>query len=275
MTPSFHIFEMQDKSIARIQEYSKLLKGEPFYFADSFGKDSCVVRDLLIHSGVPFETHHNITSCDPAELLKFGFKNHPEVIIHKPKATMYSLIERKGVPPTRMAPYCCDNLKERGGTGRFVITGIRAEESAKRAKRQMVENCYNDTSKRYLHPIIDWTGGSITGDPLGDVWEYIHAFKIPYCSLYEEGMSRIGCVMCPKSSLKNRLWEIERFPNKARGYLNCFRRALLVPHPTHKIQFQSEYDMMCWYVFGKKLKEVTNEKAMVIMNIGEKAGDAP
>jgi phosphoadenosine phosphosulfate reductase len=260
---------MQTKAIKRIQEYSKLLHGELFYFADSFGKDSCVVRDLLIRSNVPFETHHNITSCDPPELLRFGFKNHPEVIIHKPVKTMYQLIEKKGVPPTRMVAYCCDHLKERGGSGRFVVTGVRADESSKRATRQVAETCYRDPTKRYLNPIIDWTCGDVTGTPIGDVWEYIHAFNIPYCSLYDEGMTRIGCPLCPKASIKHRLYEIKRFPMKARGYLRCFRRALLIPHPTHKIQFQTEYDMLCWYIFGKKLCDVSNEKAEIIMAIGD------
>jgi len=171
------------------------------------------------------------------------------------------LIEHKGVPPTRMAPYCCDHLKERGGSGRFVVTGIRHDESPKRAKRQKFENCYNDTSKKYFHPIIDWTED--------DVWEYIHAFKIPYCSLYDEGWNRIGCVLCPKSSLKNRLREFKRWPKRVKSYLKCFRRALLIPHPTHKIQFQTEYDMLCWWVYGKFLRDVSNEKALIIMMAGD------
>lgn len=271
VTPSFHIIDLQRRTIERIQEYAKFLKGgESFYFADSFGKDSCVVRDLLIRSGVPFETNHNITTCDPSELIRFGLTHHCEVIIHRPKTTFYKLCEKKGVPPTAVAPYCCDHLKERGGKGRFVITGIRWDESNSRSKKLMFSHCYNDPGKKILNPIIDWTGGDISGNPLGDVWEYIHAFNVPYCSLYDEGMKRIGCILCPKSSLKAHLFEMKRFPYKARGLLRCFRRMVAIPHPTHKIQFSSEYDALCWYFFrGKKLSQVSNEKAEMIMDIGD------
>ena len=30
-----------------------------------------------------------------------------------------------------------------------------------------------------------------------EIWEYIDTNKLPYCSLYDEGFSRIGCVVCP------------------------------------------------------------------------------
>lgn len=263
--PSEHIKEMAERTIKNIQAYSRFLKGEPFYGTDSFGKDSCVERDLLIKSCVPADFHHNITTCDPPELIRFGLSFHKSTIVHRPKTSMCKLIIRKGVPPTRMAPYCCDHLKERGGTGRFVVTGIRHDESPKRAKRQMFEHCYNDASKKYFHPIIDWTED--------DVWEYIHAYKIPYCSLYDEGWTRIGCILCPKSSLKNRLRELKRWPLRAKTYLKCFREALMIPHPTHKIQFQSEYDMLCWWVFGKFLRDVSNEKAMLVMAVGDIGGD--
>lgn len=36
------------------------------------------------------------------------------------------------MPPTRIARYCCSELKERGGTGRVVVTGVRWSESQRR-----------------------------------------------------------------------------------------------------------------------------------------------
>ena len=53
----------------------------------------------------------------------------------------------------------------------------------------MTEACYRDKTKHYLHPIIDWS--------TTDVWEYIRSRGIRYCSLYDEGFKRIGCVLCP------------------------------------------------------------------------------
>jgi phosphoadenosine phosphosulfate reductase len=269
---SEYILEKQRLALLRIADYWEILHHEPFYFADSFGKDSSVVRDLLIRAkemyGVQFDAHHNFTTCDPSQLVKFGMQHHEDTVIHRPNTSMFALIEKKGVPPTRMVRYCCDHLKERGGSGRIVVTGIRSEESASRAKRQIFEHCYTDTTKKYFHPIMDWTEL--------DVWRYIEAFNIPVCSLYyTHGFTRLGCVMCPKASVRNRLHEMQVFPKWAKAYLGCFRRALKIPHPTHKIQYQSEYDMLCWYVTGKHLKSVDNETAMKIMNVGEKQEPHP
>lgn len=268
---SEYIIEKHRLAVLRIADYWEKLHHEPFYFADSGGKDSSVVRNLLLTAnglfGVKFDAHYNFTTCDPNELVSFIMREHPETIIHRPQTSMFALIEKKGVPPTKMVRYCCDHLKERGGSGRIVVTGIRGEESPSRNKRQIFEHCYTDTTKKYFHPIIDWSER--------DIWRYIEAFAVPYCSLYDDHkFTRLGCVMCPKASVRNRLNEMKIFTKWAKAYLRCFRRALKIPHPTHKIQFQSEYDMLCWYVTGKHLKSVDNETAMMIMNVGEKSEEA-
>jgi phosphoadenosine phosphosulfate reductase len=179
---------------------------EGYYFANSGSKDSTVVRDLLIRSGVKFDAHYHITTVDPPELVHFIRDNHPETIRERPTISMWRLIEKKMIPPTHIMRYCCAYLKERGGAGRFVVTGVRKWESTKRRKRQQVEACYNDNSKRFLHPIFDWTEA--------DVWEYIHKHSIPYCNLYDirtewpsssggeapRAFKRLGCIMCPQQS---------------------------------------------------------------------------
>ena len=126
--------------------------------------------------------------------------------------TMWQLIVKKGMPPTRMVRYCCDELKEGGGRGRIMVTGVRWAESTKRKNnRGLLElNNYtkkyvklmndNDEARRLfesctmksmhtLNPIIDWTQE--------EVWEYLHSRNIPYCKLYDEGFDRIGCIGCP------------------------------------------------------------------------------
>ena len=42
-----------------------------------------------------------------------------------------------------------------------------------------------------------------------EVWEYIENNSLPYCSLYDEGFSRLGCVICPFICGKNQS-QIER-----------------------------------------------------------------
>ena len=38
---------------------------------------------------------------------------------------------------------------------------------------------------------------SSAAPPDEDVWEFIHAYNIPYCKLYDTGCTRLGCVGCP------------------------------------------------------------------------------
>lgn len=229
---------------------------EGYYFANSGGKDSTVVRDLLIRSGVKFDAHFHITTVDPPELVHFIRDNHPETVMDRPEISMWRLIIKKYIPPTRKARYCCEHLKERGGSGRLVVTGVRKWESTKRRKRQMVELCYKDNSKRYLHPIFEWTEA--------DVWNYIRTNNLPYCSLYDEGFKRLGCVMCPQGGPVQVKKEMERWPKIAeqyrrtidRAYENLIQRKGKLPDSG----WQSGEDMFNWWISGKAApKEIKDQ----------------
>lgn len=111
--------------------------GEPYYLAYSGGKDSDCIRILAELADVPHELHHSLTTVDAPETVRY-VKSVPGVIIDKsyypdgtPK-TMWNLIPRKKIPPTRLMRYCCQELKEQGGKGRLKITGVRWAESVKR-----------------------------------------------------------------------------------------------------------------------------------------------
>ena len=54
-----------------------------------------------------------------------------------------------------MIRYCCSVLKEGGGTGRKVLSGIRAAESPKRAKRNIVEGCLHDKKEHVLKNMLE------------------------------------------------------------------------------------------------------------------------
>lgn len=108
-----------------------------YYGCYSGGKDSDCIRILLQLADVPHELHHNLTTVDAPETVRY-IKSVPGVIIDKatyqdgtPK-TMWNLIPRKKIPPTRLMRYCCQELKEQGGKGRLKITGVRWAESVKR-----------------------------------------------------------------------------------------------------------------------------------------------
>ncbi len=205
--------EVHDKTANAIQLIKDFEPPEGYYVAFSGGKDSVVILDLVKRSGVKYDAHYNITGLDPPELYYFVRDNFPEVQRHRPEKTIWKLIVEKMMPPTRLARYCCKELKERGGAGRRVMTGVRHAESTRRAKRQVVEECFRDKHKVYIHPIIDWSDH--------DVWDYIHNNDVPYCHLYDEGFKRLGCIGCPMAA-KSRKKEFARWPRYEQKYRKAF-----------------------------------------------------
>jgi phosphoadenosine phosphosulfate reductase len=194
-----------DVAIERLKTFEP---PEGYYLAFSGGKDSVTVKALADMAGVNYDAHYNLTTVDPPELVHFIKREHPDVAIDKPLKTMWQLIVEHGVPPLRHQRYCCAELKERGGEGRVCITGIRQQESNKRSKRKMVEQCrMSGSTKSYVNPIIDWSEQ--------EVWEFIRKYNVPYCSLYDEGWKRLGCVCCPNGNQRK---QAERWHKIAEGY---------------------------------------------------------
>jgi len=211
------LFGVRDKVQIAIDRIRQFEPPEGYYVAFSGGKDSCVVLDLVKRAGVKYDAHYNLTTVDPPELVYFIREHHADVEVHTPKETMWQLIERKADVPTRGVRWCCSILKEGGGNGRTVITGVRWAESARRSKRKMVEFC-SGKGKSFLQPVIDWSDD--------DVWEYIHTNDLPYCSLYDEGFKRIGCILCPMTTNHDKAFE--RFPKIADAYKRSMNKAFTI-----------------------------------------------
>ncbi len=199
-------------ALMRLEEFEP---PEGYYFADSYGKDSSTVRDLLRLGKFKHDTHYSQGGIDPPELVRFGRLHHPEAIIERPRMSIFKAIQTKGMP-RRQSRWCCEMIKEKSGSGRRVVTGIRWAESSRRRSRRMFEVCQTDGTKMFLHPIIDWTEA--------EVWEYIHSREIPYCSLYDEGYKRLGCVLCPMQRPWQTQRELKRFPKIAEAWKRaCYR----------------------------------------------------
>ena len=206
------LFGVKDKVKIAIEQLKDLEPEEGYYLAFSGGKDSCVIKALADMADVKYDAHYSMTTIDPPEVVRFIKHQHPDVKMEKPKRGFFAQLVKTGYP-TRQARWCCTLLKEKGGENRFVITGVRAAESSKRAGRKKIEFCYKSSGKRYLNIIIDWTDG--------DVWDFIKDQHIPYCSLYDEGFKRIGCVLCPLNRDRNK--HITRFPKMVNAWKAAFR----------------------------------------------------
>lgn len=122
------------KKEKRAIEYLKAFepKDEPYYLCYSGGKDSDCIRILAELAGVKTDIKHNLTTVDAPETVHYVQKTIGRENIEHPELTMWQLIVKKKIPPTRLARYCCAELKEKGGKGRVKITGVRWAESKNR-----------------------------------------------------------------------------------------------------------------------------------------------
>lgn len=281
-----------------------------YYLAFSGGKDSQCIYHLAEMAGVKFDAHYRITSVDPPELVRFIKTQYPNVSMDYPRdkdgkvITMWNLIPRKLMPPTRMARYCCEKLKETGGKNRVTVTGVRWGESARRSKNQglaviqsnraikiaqgndaeytqlkrgIVLNMDNDAARRtveqcfrtqttLVNPIIDWLEE--------DVWEFLNdVAKVPHCCLYDQGYKRLGCIGCPMSGNKEK--ELDAYPKHKAAYLRAFGRMIAERERRGRNEnsrhFTSPESVMDWYL--EKEQPVEEPVLDGQMDISEVNGD--
>ncbi len=183
-----------------------------YYLAFSGGKDSVAIYDLAVKAGVKFDAHYCVSPIDPPEIHKFIKEYYPNVQWDYHAKGFWKTVVKKGLP-LRQARWCCKLIKEAGGEGRVVIIGNRRAEGANRSKQKCFEK-HCKQNKFFIRPIIDFDNY--------DIWQYIRENNLPYCSLYDEGFDRVGCVLCPFT--RNSQEQIERFPKIAKVWrLACDR----------------------------------------------------
>lgn len=207
---------LEQRKARAIELLKKHEPAEGYYLAFSGGKDSCAIKHLAILSGVSFEAFYNQTTIDPPELVRFIKKHHPDVRWNLPKHgnMMHRVATKPAAAPTRSMRWCCDEYKEHGGHGRVKIFGVRAHESAARKRRwaEVSNDAYKNTA---ICPIVFWTDEQ--------VWEMLKADGVPYCELYDQGWSRLGCVGCPLNN-KSRIKEFERWPAFEKNWKNAITK---------------------------------------------------
>ena len=122
----------------------------PLILCYSGGKDSEVLLDLAERCLRPgdFIVQNSHTTVDAPETVRhirdvfhrLNEKGIQTEILYAKYAdgspiTMWNLIPRKLMPPTRIVRYCCQYLKEQSTPNRLACLGVRAAESSKRQGR--------------------------------------------------------------------------------------------------------------------------------------------
>ena len=98
--------------------------------------------------------------------------------------------------------------------------------------------CYK-THTTTVNPIIDWT--------TEEVWEFIREYKVPYCSLYDEGFERLGCIGCPMSS--HQAEEFQRWPKYKKLYLIAFDKMIKSRNEKQlKTEWETPEEVMGWWI---------------------------
>lgn len=246
------------KERAAIERLKMYEPDDGYYLAYSGGKDSDCIKILAQLAGVKFQAVHNLTTVDAPETVQY-IKAQSDVIINRPDKTMWQLITYKRIPPTRKIRYCCSELKERGGAGKIVVTGVRWAESVRRrescnivkiiGKPKSTQKMAEKIGAQYR---ITRQGGMvfdsdnilgrelvescyktrrITVNPIvdwldNDVWEFLRHYGCEGNPLYQCGFRRIGCIGCPMASKRERLMEFARWPKYQQNYIRAFDRMI-------------------------------------------------
>lgn len=248
--------DLEQAAIERLRmasEMSLRLYKQPLVITYSGGKDSDVLLHLAGAAGIPYEVLHSLTTADAPETVWHVRDTFRRLELANVKCTidthrtpdggnvtMWNLIPKKLMPPTRLVRYCCAALKETSGRGRWIATGVRWAESQKRKSRGVMEALHRDKAKkltlmndndesrmmmencqlkgtRVVNPLIDW--------PTESIWDYCEAEKICMNPLYACGEDRVGCINCAMAGKRRKL-QLARYPKYKAAYIRAYQRMI-------------------------------------------------
>lgn len=276
--------EKENIAIQRLKAFEP--ETEPYYLCYSGGKDSDCIRILAASANVKHDIVHNLTTVDAPETIRY-VQSIPGAVINKARdkngdhITMWNLIVKNHMPPTRIVRYCCGELKEQGGKGRVKIIGVRWEESGRREESSdlvkiigkpktvqkyaenigadysvtkqggLIMNDDNDESRRMVEHCYKTTSTMI--NPIidwteDDVWEFLHYYGCESNPLYQCGRKRIGCIGCPMRGKKGMKKDFAEYPKYKANYIHAFDRMLKNMPPKTDITWQSGLDVYKWWV---------------------------
>ena len=206
------LMSLEQKAICLIQEQYNIFepKGYEFICAFSGGKDSLVLLDLVAKALAPdcfyvVFSNTGMELTDTINAVKKAKDRWPqlrfeEAVCHMNPSDSWDEFG----PPASKNRWCCavhksvpTILKIREITGKFnakavVYDGVRAEESARRAKYDEVSIGAKNISQNNVSPIHKWNSA--------ELYCYLLKNDILFNDAYRKGLFRVGCMVCPMSS---------------------------------------------------------------------------
>lgn len=76
--------------------------------------------------------------------------------------------------------------------------------------------CVGGKDSIIVNPMLKWSER--------DVWYFLDSVAcVPHCELYDRGYRRIGCILCPMSSYKQKIREMHDYPHVKRGWIRAIK----------------------------------------------------
>lgn len=206
------VVNLEQKAIELIRnQYNKYLeKGYAFICAFSGGKDSLALLNIVSNALAPSEFYvvFSNTGMELSSTLmavKKAKKHWPQLRFVEARCHMEPTESWDEFgPPGRRMRWCCavhksvpTILKLREITGNYnakavVFDGVRAEESARRAKYDEVSEGAKNISQVNVSPIHKWN--------TAELYCYLLHEHLLINDAYRLGLFRVGCMVCPLSS---------------------------------------------------------------------------
>lgn len=176
----------------------------PVVFANSLGAEDMVLTDLIWSSGIDIGIFSLDTGRLPPEtytLIARAERHYGRrlEVFYPDRASVESFVTAHGIDgfydTVAARKACCHARKveplKRALEGKKAwVTGLRAAQSPTREALKPVsfDPGFNMVK---INPLADWSEH--------DVWIYLHANKVPYNALHDQGYPSIGCGPCTRA----------------------------------------------------------------------------
>ncbi len=228
---SFDVMPLE-KAEAEGKRVYQTTRIDRFLASFSGGKDSQVVLDLCTRAIPPenFEVIYSDTGYElpPSLQLYKEIADHYQQIYPKLKfsvarnhASVLSYWDRIGTPSDTHR-WCCAvmktgplyrMLKTEDGRQAKVLTfdGVRAEESTRRSRYERIGKGVKHGTVINVSPILYWN--------TVEIFLYLFKYDLPINPAYRQGMTRVGCLVCPFSSEWNDMISNTHYHEQVKPFL--------------------------------------------------------